>query len=79
MYTKHDQAEMECCSQGRRNVGRAEEKLRAMQTYEKQKNSLPMIMPVTRRGAGGLVSHEKLFPSLEKSVGHSYKNLGSSQ
>ena len=49
MYTKHDQAEMECCSQGRRNVGRAEA---AMQTYKKQKNSLPMIMPVTRRGAG---------------------------
>jgi len=40
----------------------AEKKLRAMQTYEKQKKSLATIMLVTRRGAGGLVSHEKIFP-----------------
>jgi len=50
--------------QGRRNIGRTgggENTLRAIQTYTKQKKSLPMIMPVTRRGAGGLVSHEKNF------------------
>jgi len=39
--------------QGRRNVGRtgrAEKKLRAMETYEEQKKSLPIIRPVTSRG-----------------------------
>jgi len=42
--------------QGRWNVGRAggwgRKKLRAMENYEKQIKSLPIIRPVTRRGAG---------------------------
>jgi len=41
--------------QGRRNVGRAggaEKKWRAMQTYEKQKKSLPIIRLVIRRAQG---------------------------
>jgi len=45
-------------------------------TYGKQKKSLPVIRPVPRRGAEGLVSPEKICcPSLEECVGHSLKNL----
>jgi len=57
--------------QGHRNVGRAEgaeKKLRAVETYEKQKTSLPIIKPVTRRGARGLVSPEKNFAPPWKNV-----------
>jgi len=43
------QQQKNCEKQGRPNVGRAIKKLRAMETYEKQKKSLPIMLATVKQ------------------------------